>query len=128
MLDRPYHDQISGVGGNQPGDHADERARIGAEPEFTGRGPADDRGHDHDPAMGEIEHAGNAEDQREADGGEAIERADRKSVDKDLDCSHRSPTALNKSPNDRDAFGPPSTAKSAAISAQSSCGKFNSVF
>jgi hypothetical protein len=59
--------------------------------------------------MGEIEHAGNAEDQREADGGEAIERTDRKSVDQDLGCAHVPPPPGNSSDH-RNQFRPASSA------------------
>ena len=67
-LDRPHHDEIGRVGGGQAGQHADDRAAIDAGAQFSGGKPArDQRGDDHDAAMREIEHAGDAEDQREAD-------------------------------------------------------------
>jgi hypothetical protein len=38
--------------------------------------------------MSKIEDAGNTENQREADGGESVQRTDRKPVNQDLDRSH----------------------------------------
>ena len=42
----------------------------------------------HDGAVGEIEHAGDAEDQREAGGAEGVEGTDGKAVDQDLKSMH----------------------------------------
>ena len=87
-LDRPHDDEIGDVGGEQAGDDADRGAAVRPGAVIGGDIPAEQRGDQHDAAMREIEHAADAEHQREPDGAQAVQRADREPVDQDLQGEH----------------------------------------
>ena len=69
-------------------DHAEDRAEIAADSQAARADPGGDRRGDHQRAVRKIEHAGNAEDQREARRAQRIERGDREAVDQDLPEQH----------------------------------------
>ncbi len=88
-LQRPHHDEVGDEGGNKSGRHPDRRAGIGADMQIVAGGPGGDHGGDHQRAMGQIENAGDAEDQGKSGGAERVQRTDRKTVDQDLPEQHR---------------------------------------
>ena len=56
--------------------------------QHAGGGPGRHRRGHHDGAMGEIEDAGDTEDQREAGGAKSVEGTDGKAIDQDLKRLH----------------------------------------
>ncbi len=88
VLNGLHHREIGRKGGEEGDGDPDQRAGIGADVEDAGSGPGRHRCGHHDGTVGEVEHAGDAEDQGEAGGTESVESADGKAIDQYLESSH----------------------------------------
>ena len=91
VLDRAHDHPVGEEGAGEAGGDAGQCAQVRTGAERAGDPPGDDRGHHHDRAMRQVQHAGDAEDQREAGGAERVEAADREAVDQDLQSEHETP-------------------------------------
>ena len=92
----PHGDEVGGEREHDAdGDAAERRRRRGPRCSSPAERPRGDRGGDHDRAVREVEHAGDAEDQREAGRTQRVERADGEAVDQDLPEEHASGVAAS---------------------------------
>ncbi len=72
LLQRPHDDEIGEQRGGKADADAERRTGIGADMQIVARRPGRDDGRDHQRAMGQIEDAGDAENQSKARGAERI--------------------------------------------------------
>src|SRR5208282_1208244 len=78
------NDEIGEKRGGKSNEHANRRSGIRPGVQIVAGGPGGDNGRDHQRAMGQVEDAGDTENQSEARRAERVQRTDRETVDQDL--------------------------------------------